>query len=116
MLSLCCRKLLNYVSELNLRTLDNLNNWQCLLCTEKIDKLIMSQNTILSFSEPNICLIGFLGDFKIKYNKNFNIIGKNYNLKELIRHQERHFTCAVSDFGSWYYIDDLSKISYNLRI
>ena len=50
-LSLCCRTLLNYMLELNLRTLDNIDNWRCLLDSDKIDKNIMcrceniSQNT-----------------------------------------------------------------------
>ena len=59
--------------------------------------------------EPKVCLVEFGGDFKIKYDENITLNGNNYNLRGLVRHRGRHFTCAVSDYGCWNYIDDLQE-------
>lgn len=110
------RIMLNYISELDLNKLDSFNNWQSLLDPLVRNKSLQCicgkscDSSLELFSGPKVCLLEFYKDTNEQLLFDEEIIIQNYGyvLKGLVRHQGRHFTCAVVNSKmNWTYIDDL---------
>ena len=109
--------MLNYISELDLMSLENYNGWPQLL-----DPLVQNKSLLCtcgyecenlkvkSLIPPKVCLIEFQKeiDERKSFDMCVNIHGRQYTLKGLVRHQGSHFSCAVLGQGKvWDHVNDL---------
>lgn len=109
--------MLNYVSELDLNSLENIHEWSSLLDPLVRNKSLLcrcnhscNEISLDSFVAPKIFLLEFFKEASnlLRFDECIIIQGQQYILKGLVKHGGRHFACVVSNGQSWYYLDDLN--------
>ena len=96
--------MLNYITDSDLRSLDEFSHWQGLKNSLREKRLlctscgsICENLTLNSFSNPKVCLVEFHSNENLTFAEETNFQGQKHILKGLVQNNGVHFMCAVSD-------------------